>query len=371
MKRSVSRRDFLKLTGVGLGVMAIDPFERFALSQPPSLQFPTGERLGRVSVFPNFYSAEIKASPNENAAAIRSINDDGVVEWLREVIGTNYYGGLSKTWVETPEGYIYAPFLQAVRNLPNTPIAAMPAGKAGFWAEVTVPHIDLFIENPPIRSPSFRYMTETGQTPKLYYSQVVWIDQVRADETGRILYRWNEDFGYGYGYGDIFWIDATALRIITDEEVAPISPDVDPAQKVIVADVFYQTISCFEGNSEVFFCKMSSGAGEFATPLGTYNAWRKMYSINMSASVAQNGAGYDTSAVSWPTFISGEGIAIHAAFWHNYFGTPRSHGCLNVKPEAAKWIYRWTTPYVSLEQTEIKMEWPNVGTQVIVKDPTF
>ena len=205
--------------------------------------------------------------------------------------------------------------------------------------------------------------------PRLYYSQVVWIDQIRTDEAGRIFYRWNEDFGHGYGYGDVFWVDGTALRIITEEEVAPISPDVDPAQKVIVVNLFYQTISCFEGNSEVYFCKTSSGVKGFETPVGTLYAWRKMYSINMSASVAESGAGYDTSAVSWSTFINGDGVAIHAAFWHNYFGTPRSHGCLNCQPEAAKWIYRWTNPHVSLEQNEIKMEWPVVGTQVNIIEP--
>ncbi len=370
MKRAISRRDFLKLTGMGLGSMVFDPFERFSLSQPPTVQFPTGERLGRVSVFPYFYSTEIKAKPHDYAATVRTVPEDGVVECLREVIGTNYFGGTSRTWVETPEGYIYASHVQPSRNLPTTPMNAMPEGIAGFWAEVTVPYVDVFIDNPPIRSPSFRYITETGQMPRLYYSQVVWIDQIRVDEAGRTLYRWNEDFGRGYGFGDIFWADGAAFRMITEEEVAPISPDVDPAQKVIVMDVFYQTLSCYEGNTEVYFCKMSSGAGEFATPIGTHYAWRKMVSIHMSANTASD-SGYDTAAVAWPTFISGEGVAIHAVFWHNDYGTRRSHGCINVLPEDAKWIYRWTTPYVSLAQTEIKMEWPNVGTQVIVKEPSL
>ena len=371
MRRAISRRDFLKLSGMSLGAMALNPFERFDAFQPFAAQFPQTERLGRISVFPNFYSTEIKTKPNEYAPAVRDAPDDEVVAWEREVIGTNYYGGKSRTWIQTSEGYIYAPFVQPVRNITNTPITAIPEGKPGFWAEVTIPHVPIFIENPPVRSPSYRYMTESGAGPLLCYSQVVWIDQVRVDEGGRVMYRWNEDFGHGYGYGDIFWVDATALRVITDDEVTPLSPDVDPAQKVILADVYTQTISCFEGNTEVFFCRMSSGAGEFGTPIGTMYAWRKMYSINMSASSAQNGAGYDTSAVSWPTFISGEGVAIHAAFWHNYFGTARSHGCLNVEPEAAKWIFRWTTPYVSLEQTEVKMEWPNVGTQVNVVESKF
>ena len=379
MSRVVTRRDFLKLAGLGLGTMAFNPVERFSLHQSPFMQFPTGERLGRLCSYPDWNFIDIKSKPHAYSPTVRRIVDDEIIEWVREVIGTAEYSvdsiayqGLSKTWVETPEGYVYAPYLQPARNLPNTPLAAMPEGKTGFWAEVTVPYVELFIENPPIRSHSFSYMVEHGQPPRLYYSQVAWIDQIRTDEAGRVLYRWNEDFGHGYGYGDIFWADGTAFRPITPEEVAPLSPDVDPALKTIVVNTFYQTLSCFEGNTEVYFCKVSTGVGgELATPTGTMYAWRKMYSINMAASATEDRSGYDTSAVSWPTFINSDGIAIHAAFWHNYFGTRRSHGCINVRPEDAKWIYRWTTPYVSLEQTEIQMTWPDVGTKVNVEEPSY
>ncbi len=61
-----------------------------------------------------------------------------------------------------------------------------------------------------------------------------------------------------------------------------------------------------------------------------------------------------TPAVPWSTFVATGGVAIHGAFWHNNFGTPRSHGCINLRPEDAKWVYRWTTPYVSLKQSEIR-----------------
>ncbi|MDK1029707.1 MAG: L,D-transpeptidase, partial [Anaerolineae bacterium] len=367
-----------KLAGIGLGAMTFDPFERISLSQLPYIQFPTGERLGRVSIFPDFFFTEIKSKPDAYSATVRKVADDEIVQWLREVIGTEIYSvdttviqGPSKTWVETPEGYIYGPHLQPVRNLPNNLITAIPDGKPGIWAEVTVPYVDMIVANPPLRSPSFRYTVEQGQIPRLYYSQVIWIDQIRTDDGGRILYRFNEDFGHGYGYGDIFWLDGAALRILTPEDTAPISPDVDPGQKTIIVNAYYQTLSCYEGNNEVYFCKVSTGAGELITPIATMYAWRKMYSINMSASATQNGSGYDTSAVSWPTFINGDGVAIHGTFWHNYFGTRRSHGCINARPEDAKWIFRWTTPYVSLEQTEIKMEWPVVGTQVIVREPSL
>ncbi len=90
----------------------------------------------------------------------------------------------------------------------------------------------------------------------------------------------------------------------------------------------------------------------------------------MAANTASD-SGYDTMGVSWPTFFNTNvGAAIHGVFWHNDFGVRRSQGCINVAPEDAKWIFRWTAPFVSLDQSEIKMTWPNVGTPVDVKELT-
>jgi len=375
MKRAFSRRDFLKLAGLGLGVMASSPMQRGFFQPDP--QFPTGEKLGRVSVYPNLYSTDVKARPDAYSATVRNVTEDYLVEKLREVVGTSTYSagdtifqGSSKTWVETPEGYIYAPHLQPIKNLPNTPMNTLPEGRNGFWAEVSIPYVDLLIENPPLRTPSFRYLESLGQLPRLYYSQIVWIDQIRSDETGKVWYRFNEAPGKGYGYGDIFWADATAFRMITADDIAPISPDIDPALKTIVVNVFYQTLSCYEGSTEVYYCKVSTGIGDFSTPLGMQYVWRKMPSIHMSANTASD-SGYDTPAVGWPTFINGDGVAIHAVFWHNDFGIRKSHGCINALPEDAMWIFRWTSPNISLDQDEVQMTWPDVGTQVNVTEPRF
>ena len=69
--------------------------------------------------------------------------------------------------------------------------------------------------------------------------------------------------------------------------------------------------------------------------------------------------------------MNGDGIAIHAAFWHNDFGTRRSHGCVNVTAPDAKWIWCWTTPYVSLDEGEASLNWPNHGTKVDVVQRSF
>ncbi len=82
-------------------------------------------------------------------------------------------------------------------------------------------------------------------------------------------------------------------------------------------------------------------------------------------------AGYDTPGVSWTTLFSGTGVAIHGAFWHNNFGEKRSHGCVNCKPEDAKWIFRWSMPSVSLDQSDVEAKYPDGGTHVIVEERLY
>ncbi|MGZ6316223.1 MAG: L,D-transpeptidase [Anaerolineales bacterium] len=358
----LSRRDFIKVAGLGVGALA---FSRAQPLRSPirSLQFPPGDFLGRVAVTPNFYSTELKPQPNENATKIRDVVQDEVVVWQREVIGTNVSGRANTRWVETPDGFIYATDLQPVRNLPNKPLTSLPGGKNGFWAEVTVPYVDLQIQNAPI-SPGVKYTLQTNQPLRLYYGQVVWIDQVGGDGSGQVIYRFNEAPQHGYGYGDVFFTDATAFHPLSEDDVSAISPNVDPNTKKIVIDATpgRQTLSCFDGSSEVYFCRVSTGYGEkYSTPVGDQAIAWKTFSIHMAANTGSD-SGYDTMAVPWPVFFNtNAGAAIHGAFWHNDFGVRRSHGCVNVSPEDAKWIFRWTTPFLSLDQSEWKGTWPNVG----------
>ncbi|MEK6753893.1 MAG: L,D-transpeptidase family protein [Chloroflexota bacterium] len=385
MQRPISRRDFLKLAGVGLGAMAFKPYyypDLEPLYIPKRLPpFPTSEIIGRVTD----PDVDIRSRPTNDPGlntSIGKLGADTLVEWGREVIG-NVIGGLSnQRYVETPQGYVYASVVQPTRNLPNTPITEIPAGQPGFWAEVTVPYIELTHEG-IVASPWLQDHITYNFPPRLYYGQVVWIDQIRQNN-GFVEYRWNEDaygrgYGYGGGYGEFFWGDGAGFKILTEAEVAPISPDYNPDEKTISVDLDYQSLSCFEGPNEVFFCRISSGkaydpitgqiSDQFATPAGNLITHWKIISKNMTVGSAQ--AGYSTPAVPWSTFISGDGIAIHGAFWHNAFGEKRSHGCINVSPENAKWIFRWTTPYVSLAQSEMRVSLPDHGTIVQTTERTF
>jgi hypothetical protein len=374
MHSSFSRRDFLKMAGLGLGALAFRRFEfpfkmlepYYAPRQLP--QFPDAEIIGRL-----VDATDLRSRPTNDPAlntSIATLPADTLVPWTREVIGS-VAALTNQKYLETPQGYIWSSRIQPTRNLPNTPVTEIPAGQAGFWAEVTVPYVELALDGAPV-SPWIQSLIQYNFPPRAYYGQVLWIDQIRQTN-GFIEYRWNESpNGHGYGFGDIFWLDGSGVKVLTEADVAPISPEIDPAEKHIVADLTYQTLSAFEGKTEVYFCRISSGAvydpltgaisDERATPVGDLLTNWKIISLNMSG--GGSASGYSTPAVPWSTIIHGDGIAIHGAFWHNDFGERRSHGCINVKPEDAKWIFRWTTPYVSLAQSEMRMTYPDHGTIV-------
>ena len=161
----------------------------------------------------------------------------------------------------------------------------------------------------------------------------------------------NERYGT---YGDIYWVAAEAFRPLTTDEITPLSPQV--SDKRVVVDVTYQTLSCMEGNSEVYYCRISSGAkfdsngnpvDKWSTPVGEHYIWRKLLSIHMSGGTT--GGGYDLPGIGWTTLFSGDGVAVHSTFWHNNFGVPMSHGCVNARPDDAKFVFRWTLPDVQIE----------------------
>ena len=360
-KVSFTRREFLKTAVLGMGSLAFRPLvQTVAL-----LEFPQDELLGRVNVG----KVDVKTRPDSDSQTVGELYEDAIVPWLREVVGKNLYR-TNQRWVETPDGYIWAPYLQPVRNLPNAPLTDLPDTSlgAGMWVEVSVPYIDLVLDNPPARSPRYQDRIKLGQPVRLYYSQIMWIDQARADAEGQVWYRLNEQYG---SYGDILWGLVQAFRPLTAEEMAPIALDVE--EKRVVVDITYQTLSCYEGKTEVYFARISSGAlynylGEkvdvWATPIGNFPIWRKLVSLHMSGGTT--GGGWDLPGIGWVSLFVGSGVAIHSTFWHNNFGEPMSNGCVNARPDDAKWVFRWTLPTVSYDPGDAMAPWPG-GTKVEVR----
>jgi lipoprotein-anchoring transpeptidase ErfK/SrfK len=351
-----TRRDFLKTAALSAAGLAL-PGSLLSASPWALPEFPQGENLGRVLGG----KVEVKARPNEDSPTVKELFDDAIVVWLREVVGSRQLW-ITQRFIETPDGFIFAPNVQPVRNRPNVPLTALPLPE-GMWVEVTVPYVDLVVANPPGRSPWLGFTT----TPRLYYSQIMWVDQVKTDEQGQIWYRLSDRYG---SFGDFFWAAAEAFRPLSAEEMSPIHPEVE--DKLVVVDLTYQTLSCMEGDNEVYFCRVSTGpkinskenpSGKWATPLGKHTIWRKLVSVHMTGGTT--GGGYDLPGIGWTTLFSSKGMAIHSTFWHNNYGIPQSHGCVNCTPEDSQWIFRWTMPVVPIETGDLTVVGQN-STKVLV-----
>lgn len=339
-----TRRDFLKLSGVFLGAMTMPRLSSafFSLQQ----QVPNSGKLGRICAGEEGAWFELKTEPYVNAPKADIVWRDEIIEWKQEVIAKELdYYQFNQKWVETPTGYIYSPFVQPVKNNPNEPLSKLPEnpdGKRGVWVEITVPVVDVIPANQPVS-----YWIRVPLKPRIYYSQVFWAFDIREFD-GQTQYRLTEKYG---AEPDSYWVDARSCRPISAEETTPIHPDA--GNKHIVADLNHQTLSCLEGRNEVFFCEISSGGivdGKWMTPTGTMPIWRKMISTHMSSGGVSE---FDTPGIGWTTLFDPHGAAIHAAFWHNFFGTARSHGCINCRPEDAKWIWRWSQPVVDFYPGEL------------------
>lgn len=339
----LSRRDMLKLSGLGASFLLARPLD-FIFQSP---DFPQAERLGRVTVG----KVDLKLRPDADSQTVGVLYEDAVLPWIKEVISERpSYIFNNQRWVETPQGYIYGPYLQPVYNRPNVPVKDLSAFSlgSGMWAEVTVPYAEASLVRGASSNSWVEARTDEGLPLRVYYSQVFWVDEINTNSQGQTIYRINPNY---YGGVDMLWVSAEAFRPVTADELTPISPDA--MDKRIEIDINHQTMSCFEGNREVYFCRVSTGAkfdmygnrvDKWATPLGSHIITRKYISLQMSGGTT--GAGYDLPGIGWTSIFATGGVAIHSTFWHHNYGDPVSHGCVNTLPEDAKWVFRWAAPEV-------------------------
>ena len=113
----------------------------------------------------------------------------------------------------------------------------------------------------------------------------------------------------------------------------------------IEIDISDQKLTAWQGDVPVFETIVSTGKPGWRTLPGKFKVYVKYDQTRM------RGPGYDTPDVPWTMYYSGA-FAIHGAYWHNNFGTPVSHGCVNLRVPEAQALY----------------EWASVGTEVVVNN---
>ena len=144
-----------------------------------------------------------------------------------------------------------------------------------------------------------------------------------------------------YRIGDGEWIRAADVRLA--ELTAP-PPTTEPGERWIDLDLDRQVLVAYEGELPVYATLVSSGKKKTPTTTGIFRVWIKFAETDMSGQMADEEA-YSVATVPWTQFYAKD-LALHTTYWHDKLGLPRSHGCVNLAPIDARFLYFWSGPDV-------------------------
>ena len=333
MGNLISRRDFLKLSGLTLGSLAFD--RAF-----PRVEEQDHGLLARVTI----NQIDVHAQPNDESPIVGNRYRDQIINIYSEVIPSDAPQYYNKLWYRIWGGYVHSAYLQIVNIKHNLPAYQIP--EEGQLIELTVPF-----------TVAYQYNAWDGWFPwrgsRLYYDTTHWATGIEEGPDGKPWYQITSELTNT----EVYYAPANHFRIIGEDEIMPISVDVPAENKHIEVSINDQELHAFEYSEKVFSTKISSGIpgrtlpGQLptATPKGQFRIYSKMPNKHMG-SITGNPDSDDSDRFSLPGvpwtcfFASPGGYALHGTYWHNNFGFQMSHGCINMRNEDAKWLFRWTTP---------------------------
>jgi len=349
MANKLSRRDFLKLGALGLASLAFRRTNDFG-------ELENAESIARVAIDAS-QTVSVYSQPDDTSTIKFQRYRDDIVNVYHEVI-SDKSPKYNPLWYRVWGGYIHCAHMQRVQVKLNPVPNELSEGL--HLVEITVPYTQSYLQRTPgAWTPIYR----------LYYNSVHWVSEIVEGPDGTPWYRIKDEL---IGYDSLnYYIPAKHARLIQPEETAPISPDVNPDKKYIEVSLADQELIAFEEGRIVMRTKISSGLdysppGEipWKTPTGRFNVQTKMPSKHMGgAELTDSLEAYVIPGVPWAAFFEPEnGVAFHGTYWHQNFGIPMSHGCINMRTEEALWLFRWTTPVADTT----KMTSIGYGTQVHV-----
>jgi len=143
---------------------------------------------------------------------------------------------------------------------------------------------------------------------------------------------------------NVIWV-GQRLRVGGSGAVTPgpVKPPVSSGGRWIDVNLSRQRLTAYQGNTPVFSALISGGLPRTPTVVGRFKVYTKLTSTRM------RGPGYDLPNVPYTMYFY-KGYAIHGTYWHNNFGRPMSHGCVNMRTSDAAWLFNWAsigTPVVT------------------------
>ena len=323
--KPISRRDFLKLGGLTLASLAFSSF------LPEFTEF---EDIDLVRVA--YHSVSIYKKPDDKSQIVGTWYRDDLVHVYETVHAqTPIYNPI---WYRVFGGYMHRERLQKVRIHYNPALTSVPDTK--LLSELTVPFTQIY-----------RYNRWDGWTTnyRAYFSTIHWITGIETGPDGNAWYRLQDEADESN-----YFIPTAQLRPISPEEITPLSPDKPSDKKRIEVNLHTQTLTCYENELTVLTADVSTGlVGLYDTPVGRFNIEDKLPSRRMGggdrfASAEEN----VLAGVPWCSFFTEEGHAFHGTYWHDNFGLPMSHGCVNMRTEDAKWLFRWSLPSAGFNEID-------------------
>jgi hypothetical protein len=335
----LSRRDFLKITASGaLGLILSQLGMDRVLAAPPASK-------GRAI----WSGVQVFDAPHLTANRIHLLRIDEVVDLLGETPGDTIDNKFNNIWYQLDGGYTYSGWLQPVEINYQKPVYEIP--KEGRLAEVSVPY------SLTRRAPYYH----AKNAHRIFYETTHWVKRVIVTREEKGI--WYEI--YDKVLKESFYVPSYNMRLIPDEELTPLSPEIPAEQKFIHVDLAAQMVTAFEGERMVLSVRCASGQRGTDTPRGNWRTYHKGPSIHMTnfGDAVENI--YNLPGVPWVSFFTGAGHAFHGTYWHNDYGRPRSNGCVNLPSSVSKWLYRWTTPVVPPNVDYLNL--PDQGTRVLVE----
>jgi hypothetical protein len=326
MARQFSRREFLKTLAMGFAVAAFPKATN-------SSDILSVVKLGRVTTD----SISVYKEASDKSQILFQHFRDDIVNIYNTVIsedGPAYNPYWHRVW----GGYMHSAFIQNVRNQLNPVQKTFPS--SGQLMELTVHYSQSY---------NIRQNGKWDSFYRLYFSSTHWVFDVIEGLDGNAWYQVKD------GLMTLsYYVLATHLRAVNDDELAPIHPQVSSKNKRIEISIDFQTLRAFEGESLVKEALVSTGLPTTSidpaaiptdTPKGNHIVRSKKPSVHMGDGTLRSDAeAYELPGVPWVSYFETRGYAMHGTFWHNNFGMTMSHGCINMHSEDAKWIYRWSTP---------------------------
>jgi len=166
--------------------------------------------------------------------------------------------------------------------------------------------------------------------------------------------------------------EIVAPRIAQVKPNSQVLAAASPNERWIEVDLSDQWLRAWDGNQIFLETPISSGLPKTPTPTGEFRVWVKLRSAKMQGGQGRNY--YYLPNVPFVMYLENEkipgwrGYGLHGTYWHNDFGRPRSHGCVNLPTSIAERLYYWATPSLPANKSSVFASPDNPGIRVVIHD---